>query len=85
MCFLGVGYRLVVPLSRSPVVSWSCGPVVLLARYPGVLSHSQAFPGAPSQSRAFQSSRCLVVPESVWVGKTYPQSERGAAYLEENA
>ena len=56
MCFLGEGYRLAVPQSR--------GFVVLLARYSGVLSHSQAFPGAPSQSRAFQSSRGLVVPWS---------------------
>ena len=86
--------------SRCPAVSWSRGLVVSWSYWRAtqafsvILSHSQAFPvnRAPSSRPAVSSSRCLVVPESVWVGKNLPamreddpQSERGAAYLEEIA
>ena len=91
MCFLGVGYRLVVPSSRGPESVWvgknlpakreddpqcvyaSCffgGGIVSWSYWRAtqafsvILRRSQALPGAPSQSRAFQSSRCLVVPQS---------------------
>ena len=50
-CFLGWAFLqshgLVIPSSRRPVV--------LLARLPAILSHSQPFPAVPSQSRATQS------------------------------
>ncbi len=63
-CFLGEGYRLVVPQSRGLIGA-------LLRRsqsFSGVLRRSQSIARLP----VVPSSRCLVVPESVWVGKNLP-------------
>ena len=86
MCFWGRG---IVSSFRSLVVPQSRGLIGALLRrsqaFSVILRRSQSIARLP----VVPQSRCLVVPESVWVGKNLPamregdpQSERSEAFFE---